>query len=117
MKFKYIKSLYFAGMAIALISCSNSNAEKKIESIEESEEVTAMMEAAFIDGREAGRLYLISMPKDTVEAYNHYLEMRQKYDSLPDKRYLQEYESAVARTRSLIEHPINPKKLSSMGPQ
>ncbi|MDE6338921.1 MAG: hypothetical protein K2K97_03930 [Muribaculaceae bacterium] len=88
------KSIFIAGMAIAMVSCGNAESN-----IEKSERATVSVETAIIDGRDAGRMYVINKHRsDTVAANKYMKRVRMKYDTLADKQYVNAFDTAMLHT-------------------
>lgn len=82
--------ILIAIIATSLCSCSK---------MEKSEQAVISVETAIIDGRTAGRLYVVNSNKaDTAECNRKMRAMREKYDTMADKRYVQTFDTAMLHT-------------------
>lgn len=67
--------------------------------MEKSEQAAISVETAIIDGRTAGRLYIVNRHKDdTTECNRRMRVMREKYDTMADRRYVQAFDTAMLHT-------------------
>ena len=79
--------------------------------MEKSEQAAISVETAIIDGRTAGRLYAVNHNvKDTAECNRKMRSMRAKYDSMPDRRYVQAFDTAMLHT---VKH-FRPEAVESL---
>ena len=82
------------------ISCSKA---------EKGEETEAEIEAAMIQGREAGRIFLTRPWNDTVELQSKLLEARSRrarYDTIGHKRSAEAFDSAFVSTIRTVNPDI-----------
>lgn len=79
--------------------------------MEKSEQAAISVETAIIDGRTAGRLYAVTGNlADTAECNRKMREMRAKYDTLEDRRYVQAFDTAMLHT---VKH-FRPEAVKSL---
>lgn len=80
----------------AIIACAILGSCSRME---KSEQAAISVETAIIDGRTAGRLYIVNRHKDdTIESNRKMRMMREKYDTMADRRYVQAFDTAMLHT-------------------
>lgn len=80
----------------AIASCGSRGKE-----FEESEETTAEIEAAMMEGRESAKIFINRQWKDTIQLQNNLLEARSRrarYDTVNKPRCAAAYDSAFIST-------------------
>lgn len=81
---------------VLIVSCSSRGKE-----FEESEETTAEIEGAMMEGRESAKIFINRKWKDTVQLQNNLLEARSRrarYDTVNKPRCAAAYDSAFIST-------------------
>lgn len=89
--------------AVCLCGCSH---------IEKSEQAAISVETSIIDGRTAGRLYVVSGEEpDTAELKAEVKKLREKYDTLADRSLVNRFDSAMMQTIRIFrkEKPADKK--------
>lgn len=93
------KLIYFVMAVVAggmIVSCGSRGKE-----FEESEETTAEIEAAMMEGRESAKIFINRKWNDTTQLQNNLLEARSRrarYDTVNKPRCAAAYDSAFIST-------------------